>query len=89
MDRGDRVIVIDYRGRRLPRVVWENAGKGVWVCTSERYQQALNEECEPNCSAFPMADVSVVEALDEPARRKPATREHRSSTRKGKHAQTG
>jgi hypothetical protein len=88
MDRGDRVIVIDYRGRKLPRIVWENAGKGVWVCTPERYREALKEGSEPNCSAFPREDVSVAEAMEEPAKRKPAARAQRS-TRKGKHAKTG
>lgn len=61
--RGDRVRLLGYGGREYERRVWRDFGRGVAICTEERFQQALNGGTEPVCVGWPREDVlEVLEA---------------------------
>ena len=57
MERGAEVTVVAYRGERLRRRVWEDAGPGVLICSEEEYQRAMREGDEPLYVGFPREDV--------------------------------
>ena len=57
MKRGDSVEVIEFRGRKLSRIVWEDTGPGVLICTEEGYRRAIESGEEPICVGFPASDV--------------------------------
>jgi hypothetical protein len=57
MRRGEKVIVIAFGGRELERIVWEDAGAGILICTEEGYTKAIHSGGEPVCVGFPASDV--------------------------------
>ena len=57
MEKGTRVIAKDYKGRELLRVVWEDVGRGMLLCTVEEYDRVQREGCEPVTLGFPHQDV--------------------------------
>lgn len=57
MKRGERVIVIAFGKKELERVVWEDAGPGILVCTEGSFERALKTGDEPVCVGFPSSDV--------------------------------
>jgi len=59
MEKGARVIGRDYHNRELLRVVWEDVGPGVFLCTVEAYDQAQHEGSEPVTVGFPRYDVCL------------------------------
>lgn len=69
MTRGEKVIVIAFGKRELERVVWEDAGPSVFVCTEEAYRSALTEGTEPISVAFPRGDVRILPEQSESHRR--------------------
>ena len=58
--RGDRVRLLAFRGEQLERRVWADLGRGVAICSEERYQEALRTGAEPNCVGWPREDVLEV-----------------------------
>ena len=59
MQKGQKVDVLDFRGRQLSRRVWEDAGRGVLVCTEEGYLDAVQSDDEPPLVGFPKQDVQL------------------------------
>jgi hypothetical protein len=57
MEKGIRVIARDYQNQELLRVVWEDVGPGVLLCTVEAYDQAQREGAEPVTVGFPRHDI--------------------------------
>lgn len=57
MKRGTRVIASDYQKRELSRIVWEDVGPGVLLCTVEAYKRARRKGIEPVTVGFPRDDV--------------------------------
>ena len=57
MNRGRRVTVKVFGGRSLKRVVWQDLGRGVLLCTPESYAQAVRGGTEPVVVGFPTEDV--------------------------------
>lgn len=55
--RGTRVIAKGYRQRKLSRVVWEDLGRGILLCTVEEYQHVQREGGEPVTVGFPSEDI--------------------------------
>ena len=67
MRRGEKVIVTAFGKKQLERIVWEDAGPGILICTEKGFQLASETGTEPICVGFPASDV----------RRKPITAEWR------------
>jgi hypothetical protein len=86
--RGDEIQVRDWKGTVLRRVVWEDAGVGVLVCTPEAYARYLNEGVEPNYMGFPKDDIVVPEHSPPANRRGPAT-EHGEVRKHGRGLRAG
>lgn len=61
MNKGDIVIVKDFRGRSLRRVVWEKLGTSVAVCTESDYKDWKETGSEPRVVGFPFVDVKLLE----------------------------
>jgi len=59
MEKGTRVIARDYQNRELLRVVWEDVGAGVLLCTVGAYDQAQRKGAEPVTVGFPRYDVCL------------------------------
>lgn len=57
MKRGEHVIVTAFGRKELERVVWEDVGPGVLVCTEKGYSLAEATGTEPVCVGFPASDV--------------------------------
>lgn len=62
IQRGERVIVTDYAGKQLKRIVWEDTGKGVLLTTAREFERVLREGGDPICVGFPRAD--LIEGLN-------------------------
>ena len=63
MDRGNIVIVKDFRGQLLRRVVWEEFGTSVIVCTETEYKNWQQTGLEPKVVGFPYEDVEREPAI--------------------------
>jgi hypothetical protein len=63
MIRGDLLIVKDFRGRQLKRVMWEEWGTSIVVCTEEDYNNWELTGKEPRVVGFPLEDVESAEKL--------------------------
>jgi hypothetical protein len=57
MERGTHVVARDYRNRELARVVWEDVGLGILLCTPADYERAQRDGGEPVTVGFPRGDV--------------------------------
>jgi hypothetical protein len=57
MERGDRVLVRVYGGRKVRRVVVQVIDSTVVICKQEEYVLARQEMREPRGVGFPLADV--------------------------------
>jgi hypothetical protein len=53
MERGQKVEVTEYGGRRLIRRVVTDKGAIVVVCSEAEYQDAMREKREPESIGFP------------------------------------
>ena len=60
MSRGEIVKVKVLSGENVHRRVWEDAGRGVLLCTEEGYHQALQTGREPVVVGFPREDVQRI-----------------------------
>lgn len=55
--RGDIVRLRAFRGEILIRRVWSDNGRGIAICTDERYQQFLATGDAPQVVGWPREDV--------------------------------
>ncbi len=56
--RGTTVTVKTFGGYTLERIVWEDLGLGVLVCTEEAFTNAQRDGGEPSLVGFPREDVT-------------------------------
>jgi len=55
-ERGDRVRVVGFRGKRAVLRVWEDKGHGLLLCSEATFRQAKNG-CEVVAVGFLMSDI--------------------------------
>ena len=61
MNRGDIVNVRDFRDRLHRRIVWEELGTSIVVCTESDYEGWKRTGLEPKVVGFPIEDVKLLE----------------------------
>jgi hypothetical protein len=59
VERGDLVLVTDWRGVVLRRRVWADSGDGVAICTEADYERAIAVGIEPLYVGFPKDAIVV------------------------------
>lgn len=55
--KGSKVVVRDYAGRPLTRLVWEVGSRCVYICTEEQMEMLLNDDRTAAPIGFPIEDV--------------------------------
>lgn len=60
LERGQRVAVEGYGGRRATLRVWMDRGRGVTLCSEEGYWRLLAGDKEPALVGFPKVDIRSV-----------------------------
>jgi hypothetical protein len=60
LTQGQWVTVIAYGGESLQRVVVNDLGRTVIVCTEQEFHSAQQENREPDGVGFPRKDVHVI-----------------------------
>jgi hypothetical protein len=61
-ERGQRVIVEGYNGRRAVLRVWDDRGRGVALSTEEGYKRLLAGDSDAPLVGFPRRDIVRVTA---------------------------
>lgn len=60
MDRGDIVTVQDLRGRFRQRIVWEQFGASIVVCTPTDFENWRQTGSEPRLTGFPHEEIATL-----------------------------
>lgn len=60
MNKGDTVTVQDFRGRLLQRIVWDQFGTSIVVCTAGEYETWRQTGSEPKLAGFPHQEVKTL-----------------------------
>jgi len=60
VNKGDTVTVQDFRGRFLRRIVWQQFGVSVVVCTPGEYENWKLTGSEPKLAGFPHEEVKTL-----------------------------
>lgn len=60
MNKGEPVLVRDYRGRFVQRIVWDQFGTSIVVCRASDYENWTQTGWEPKLTGFPYEDITLV-----------------------------